>query len=137
MKKNTLAILAGTALALGGSGCASTSHYTFPPSEKVTVEKVRFQNRFRIEVAGDLYMPENIDRTRKYAAVIVGHPFGGVKEQTSGLYAQKLAELGYITLAFDASHYGESGGEPRYIESPETRVEDFSRRFPEQSSAGG
>lgn len=126
MKKNTLAILAGTALALGGSGCASTSHYTFPPSEKVTVEKVRFQNRFRIEVAGDLYMPENIDRTRKYAAVIVGHPFGGVKEQTSGLYAQKLAELGYITLAFDASHYGESGGEPRYIESPETRVEDFS-----------
>lgn len=96
------------------------------PSSKVTVEKVRFKNRVQIEVVGDMYIPRNIDRTKKYSAIIVGHPFGGVKEQTSGLHAQKLAEMGYITLAFDASHYGESGGEPRYIEVPSTRVEDFS-----------
>ena len=126
MKKNVLAILTGITLALGESGCASAPRYTFPASEKVTVEKVRFRNRFRIEVVGDLYAPKDVAGSRKLAAVIVGHPFGGVKEQTSGLYAQKLAELGYVTLAFDASHYGESGGEPRHIESPETRVEDFS-----------
>lgn len=126
MKKNVLAILTGITLALGESGCASAPRYTFPASEEVTVEKVRFRNRFRIEVVGNLYVPKNVAGSRKQAAVIVGHPFGGVKEQTSGLYAQKLAELGYVTLAFDASHYGESGGEPRHIESPETRVEDFS-----------
>lgn len=92
----------------------------------VKVEKVSFLNRFLINVAGNLYLPPNYDANKKYSAIVVGHPFGGVKEQTSGLHAQKMAELGYITLAFDASHYGESGGYPRYIESPETRVEDFS-----------
>lgn len=92
----------------------------------VKVKKVSFPNRFLINVAGNLYLPPNYDANKKYSAIVVGHPFGGVKEQTSGLHAQKMAELGYITLAFDASHYGESGGYPRYIESPETRVEDFS-----------
>ncbi len=92
----------------------------------VKVEKISFPNRFLINVAGNLYFPPNYDASKKYAAIVVGHPFGGVKEQTSGLHAQKMAELGYIALAFDASHYGESGGYPRYIESPETRVEDFS-----------
>lgn len=92
----------------------------------VKVEKVSFPNRFLINIAGNLYLPPNYDANKKYSAIIVGHPFGGVKEQTSGLHAQKMAELGYITLAFDASHYGESGGYPRYIESPETRVEDFN-----------
>lgn len=92
----------------------------------VKIEKVSFPNRFYNNVAGNLYFPPNYDTNKKYSAIVIGHPFGGVKEQTSGLHAQKMAELGYITLAFDATHYGESDGYPRYIESPEARVEDFS-----------
>lgn len=92
----------------------------------VRMEKISFPNRFYNNVVGNLHFPPNYDPAKKYAAIVVGHPFGGAKEQTSGLYAQKMAEQGYITLAFDATHYGESGGYPRYIESPEARVEDFS-----------
>ena len=92
----------------------------------VKKQKVTFHNRFLIDVVGDLYFPANYDPAKKYPTLVVGHPFGGVKEQTSGLYARRLAEQGYVTLAFDASYYGESGGYPRRIESPEVRVEDFS-----------
>lgn len=99
---------------------------TFPQSDKVNHEKVSFNNRLGIYLVGDLYTPKNIDRSKQSPAIIVGHPFGGVKEQTSGLYAQQMAERGFVTLAFDASYNGESGGQPRSIASPEAFVEDFS-----------
>ena len=108
-------------------GTAKAFAYAPPKaSDKVTVKKVKFKNRIDITVVGNLYTPKNLDKNKKYPAIIVGHPFGGVKEQTAGLYAQKLAERGFITLAFDASFYGESGGTPRKIEVPEIRVEDYS-----------
>ncbi len=99
-----------------------------PPKaiDNVAVKKVKFKNRIDITVVGNLYIPKNLDKTKKYPAIVVGHPFGGVKEQTAGLYAQKLAERGFVTLAFDASFYGESGGTPRKIEVPEIRIEDYS-----------
>jgi uncharacterized protein len=99
---------------------------TFPQSDMVHHEKVSFNNRLGIHLVGDLYLPKSIDRSKKSAAIVVGHPFGGVKEQTSGLYAQQMAERWFITLAFDASYNGESGGQPRSIASPEAFVEDFS-----------
>lgn len=105
---------------------------TAPEAPAVTIgngvkkQKVTFHNRFLIDMVGDLYFPANYSPAKKYAAIIVGHPFGDVKEQTSGLHARKLAEIGYVTLAFDASYYGESGGYPRRMESPEVRVDDFS-----------
>lgn len=92
----------------------------------VKVQKVAFLNRININVVGNLYLPSNYDTTKRYAAIAIGPPFGSVKEQTSGLHAQKLAEMGYITLAFDPSFRGESGGTPRQIDVPEIRVEDFS-----------
>jgi fermentation-respiration switch protein FrsA (DUF1100 family) len=104
----------------------SQNNKTFPPSEKVTVERIEFKNRLGILLVGDLYLPKNIDRSKKSSAVVVGHPYGGVKEQTSGLYAQTMAERGFVTLAFDASYNGESGGERHSIASPEAFVEDYS-----------
>jgi len=98
---------------------------TFPKSAKVDHQKVTFKNRYGITLAGDLYLPK--DRAgKKLAALTVSGPFGAVKEQSSGLYAQTMAERGYVTLAFDPSFTGESGGEPRNVPSPEINTEDFS-----------
>lgn len=97
----------------------------FPKSDKVDVKKVSFKNRYGIELVGDLYTPKNKPEG-KFAAIAVSGPFGAVKEQASGLYAQTLAEQGFITLAFDASYTGESGGEPRHVASPDINTEDFS-----------
>ncbi len=97
---------------------------TFPQSEKVNHSKVTFRNRYGITLAADLYIPKNA--TGKLPAIAVSGPFGAVKEQVSGLYAQKLAENGFLTIAFDPSYTGESGGEPRYIASPDINTEDFS-----------
>jgi len=85
---------------------------------------VTFKNG-QIIMAGNLYLPDNFNEKKQYPTIIVTHPGGGVKEQTAGLYAQKLAKKGFITLAFDASHQGESGGEPRFLENPTERVEDI------------
>ena len=82
--------------------------------------------RNNITMSGNLYFPENFNENKKYTTIVVVHPGGGVKEQTAGLYAERLAELGYVTLAFDASYQGESGGTPRYLDSPFNRVDDIS-----------
>ena len=95
----------------------------FPQSEKVKHCKVTFHNRYGITLAADLYMPLNAEG--KLPAIAVCGPFGAVKEQASGLYAQELAERGFLTLAFDPSFTGESGGQPRYVASPDINTEDF------------
>ena len=95
----------------------------FPKSEKVDHRKVIFHNRYGITLAADLYTPKGAEG--KLPAIAVSGPFGAVKEQSSGLYAQKMAELGFLTLAFDPSYTGESGGTPRYVASPDINTEDF------------
>ena len=97
----------------------------FKPSDKVDHKKVTFKNRFGITLAADMYTPKNASG-RKLQAIAVSGPFGAVKEQSSGLYAQILAERGFVTLAFDPSFTGESSGEPRYMNSPDINTEDFS-----------
>ncbi len=97
---------------------------TFPKSEKVSHRKITFHNRYGITLAADLYEPKNAEG--KLPAIAVCGPFGAVKEQSSGLYAQTLAERGFLTIAFDPSFTGESGGEPRYVASPDINTEDFS-----------
>lgn len=96
---------------------------TFPKSEKVNHRKVTFINRYGITLAADLYEPKGVDG--KLPAIAVSGPFGAVKEQSSGLYAQTMAEKGFLTIAFDPSYTGESGGEPRYMASPDINTEDF------------
>ena len=96
---------------------------TFPQSEKVDHKKVTFVNRYGITLAADLYKPKNT--SGKYPAIAVSGPFGAVKEQCSGLYAQTMAERGYLTIAFDPSFTGESGGYPRFMASPDINTEDF------------
>lgn len=96
----------------------------FPKSEKVDHRKVTFVNRYGITLAADMYIPKNI--SGKLPAIAVSGPFGAVKEQSSGLYAQELAERGFLTIAFDPSFTGESGGFPRRVASPDINVEDFS-----------
>ncbi len=95
----------------------------FPKSDKVDHQKVTFHNRYGITLAADLYTPKGAGS--KLPAIAVSGPFGAVKEQSSGLYAQKMAELGFLTLAFDPSYTGESGGTPRYVASPDINTEDF------------
>lgn len=95
----------------------------FPQSEKVNHKKVTFKNHFGITLAADMYIPKNVQG--KLPAIAVSGPYGAVKEQSSGLYAQEMAERGFLTIAFDPSFTGESGGEPRYMASPDINVEDF------------
>ncbi|WP_051027421.1 alpha/beta hydrolase [Cellulosimicrobium cellulans] len=126
------AVAAGTLAAVGGGAAHAETprrwgtqwDKTFPRSRKVDHQKVSFRNRLGLELVADMYSPKRL--RGRAPALVVGHPFGGVKEQTSGLYAQTMAENGFVTLAFDASYNGESGGRPRHIASLEAFVEDFS-----------
>jgi uncharacterized protein len=131
-------MMAGLSMLIFGQGCSQKSkkeetmknddqqeQYTFKLSDKVTRQSVTFKNRYGIIVAGDLYTPKNM-ANRKLAALILSGPFGAVKEQSSGLYANEMAARGFVTLAFDPSFTGESGGQVRNVGSPEMFTEDFS-----------
>src|SRR5207253_10687153 len=99
---------------------------TFPQSDKVIHQKVSFNNRLGINLVADLYVPKNIDRSQKHPAIVVGGPYGAVKEQSTGLYAQTMAERGFVTMVHDPSYNGESGGQPHFTASFEALIEDFS-----------
>lgn len=99
---------------------------TFPLSDKVIHQKVSFYNRLGISLVADLYIPKNLDRSKKHPAIVVGGPYGAVKEQSAGLYAQTMAERGFVTIAHDPSYNGESGGQPHFTASFEALIEDFS-----------
>ena len=143
MKKRTRHMLIGLLIAIGaiatvnGQGIRQTNRgnmehqnpvsewdKTFPKSDKVNHRKVSFKNRYGITLVADLYVPKNA--TGKLPAIAVSGPFGAVKEQASGLYAQAMAERGFLSVAFDPSYTGESAGTPRYVASPDINTEDFS-----------
>ncbi|RDU60590.1 alpha/beta hydrolase, partial [Helicobacter sp. MIT 14-3879] len=98
----------------------------FEKSNQVVVQKVKFTNRYGITLVGELYIPKEINKAQKLPAIAIAGPFGAVKEQASGFYAQTLAQKGFITLAFDPSYTGESEGKPRNVASPDINTEDFS-----------
>lgn len=134
MKRTGLLLIAS--LLVGGNALAQTKktdkmkqeqndNYTFKLSEKVNRQKVTFKNRYGITLTGDLYLPKNAG-SKALAAIAISGPFGAVKEQSSGLYANQMAEYGFAVVAFDPSYTGESGGEPRNLASPEINTEDFS-----------
>lgn len=105
---------------------SKTDNYIFELSSKVTRKSVSYKNRYGITIAADLYIAKDFDENEKYPAIIVGAPYGGVKEQGPGIYAQNMAERGFIALTFDPSFNGYSGGEPRHLSAPDFFVEDFS-----------
>lgn len=119
-----LGLLMASLSALGAD--MSNGADNFYKSEKVTMQKVTFKNQYRMNTVGNLFVPKDLKPGSKSAAIIVGHPMGAVKEQSSNLYAQKLAEQGFVTLAIDLSFWGESEGQPRNAVSPEIYAEDFS-----------
>ncbi len=119
-----LVIIGGTSMVMAKND-PNNWDKVFTKSDKVDIQKVSFKNRYGITLVGDLYTPKDI-KNNKLPAIAISGPFGAVKEQASGLYAQTLAERGFITLAFDPSYTGESSGEPRDVASPDINTEDFS-----------
>ena len=124
-----------TVMALGASlfatGAASAADMSkgadnFYKSDKVTMQKVTFKNQYQMNIAGNLFIPNGLNRNAKNPAIIVGHPMGAVKEQSANLYATKMAEQGFVTLSLDLSFWGESEGQPRNVVSPDFYAEDFS-----------
>lgn len=98
----------------------------FPKSDKITLQKVSFKNQYDMKVAGNLFIPKNLDKSKAHPAIIVGHPMGAVKEQSASLYAFKMAEAGFVALAIDLSFWGASDGTPKNSVLPDMYVEDFS-----------
>lgn len=126
MKKLLLLLtLLGSALSATAADMSNGAD-NFYISSKVTGQKVAFTNQYQMKVAGNLFMPKNRAPGDKLPAIIVGHPMGAVKEQSANLYAQKMAEQGFITLSLDLSFWGESAGQPRNAVSPDIYAEDFS-----------
>src|SRR5437773_12527109 len=126
-----LQVLTGMCLAMSaveGALAADLSHGAdnFYKSDKVTAQKVTFKNQYNMTVAGDLFIPKNLTLDTKHPAIVVGHPMGAVKEQSANLYAQKLADQGFVTLSLDLSFWGESEGQPRNAVLPDVYAEDFS-----------
>ncbi|WNS78578.1 alpha/beta hydrolase [Domibacillus sp. DTU_2020_1001157_1_SI_ALB_TIR_016] len=143
MKKKSIITRVLTVIALGlllsttivasksGAGAAYTPDLSngadnFYKSNKVTMKKVEFKNQYNMNVAGNLFIPKGLKKHTKNPAIIVGHPMGAVKEQSANLYAQKMAEKGFVTLSLDLSFWGESEGQPRNAVSPDIYAEDFS-----------
>lgn len=144
--KNVMAIAlalmmaAGSIIAVGASAATKVAkdptaatrvskkdeYYIFKLSPKVNRQHVYYRNRFGIELAGDLYTAKNLDKNQKHPALVIGPPFGGVKEQGPGVYANQLAQRGFVVLTFDPSYHGYSGGQPRYNGSAAVYAEDFS-----------
>ena len=110
-------------LAAGDMSNGANNFYT---SDRVSVQKVTFKNQYQMNVTGNLFVPNDLDRNAKNAAMVVGHPMGAVKEQSANLYATKLAEQGFVTMSLDLSFWGESEGQPRNLVAPDIYAEDFS-----------
>lgn len=110
-------------LAPGDTSRGADNFYT---SDQVTVQKVTFKNQYQMNVSGNLFVPNSMDRNTTNPAMVIGHPMGAVKEQSANLYATKLAEQGFVTMSLDLSFWGESDGEPRNMVAPEVYTEDFS-----------
>ena len=120
------AVAQSTSNSLPMKEISGKNYSTFKVSDKVTMYAVTFRNQYQMQVAGHLFIPNNIDRKTKNPAIIVGHPMGAVKEQSADVYASNMAERGFITLAIDLSYWGESEGEPRNAVLPDVYAEDFS-----------
>jgi len=99
---------------------------SFYVSDEVVLEKVRFKSQYQMEIAGNLFIPKNLDQNTKKPAILVGHPMGAVKEQSANLYATKMAERGFVAVSFDLPYWGESDGHPRNMVSPDAYAEGFS-----------
>ncbi len=108
------------------AGDVSRGADNFYKSDKVDGQKITFTNLYGMKVAGNLFVPKNLDKSKKHPAIIVGHPMGAVKEQSANLYAQKMADQGYVTISFDMSFWGDSEGQPRNSVSPDIYADDFS-----------
>jgi len=136
LKKTGTCVAALSVLSVAGSAAFAADNKPVPDmsngannffkSDRVATQKVAFNNQYKMKVVGNLFTPKNLDRSAKHPAIVVGHPMGAVKEQSSNLYAQKLAEQGFVTLAIDQSFWGESEGQTRNLVSPDIYAEAFS-----------